>query len=259
MREGRDNGFEFGDDGLIALNMGSDHVAEHETGIREILNTLGVPTNDKVWGLKRRVITKAPEGFLLWMEGHADKPQEDRGRPKRVKCAGFHLSHYGEAWMPKMVSGKNGLYTTWAQNAFAAYSVEEKGISRLRELYDAFEVHNVAIWLGGGAVFQNPGLVLAIATRLPPKVLADWLKYDEAQYHLKEDAKATGIEEKLKAAGKAYFALSPKRIDGKLMFWLNPMDQHLYNSGWFTVGELEQWTEGKWTVMKLLTRKGGAR
>ena len=251
MKEGRDNGFEFGSDGLIALSLGSDSYAEHETGIASILGAFGVPQDEKVFGRPRRVITKCPDG-LMWSEGRG-KNSED----KTVKICGFHMGYYGEAWIPSAIRSENGLYTAWDQKNFCAYSCDERNIRRLRELYDAFEVRNVAIWMGGGHVFKNPGLVLAIATRLPSAVIMKWQKLDELNYRTKEEMRASGIEEKLAKAGKRYFALSPKKNDeGKLIFWLNPMEQNIHEAGWFTLSDLEEWAENKGKVMKSRSRSG---
>jgi hypothetical protein len=70
--------------------------------------------------------------------------------------------------------------------------------------------------------------------------------------------KDTKIEEKIKKADLRYFALSPRwcndgektRTKYPIVFWLNPHDQHIYNSGWFTVEELEQWISKTGPVLK---------
>lgn len=83
-------------------------------------------------------------------------------------------------------------------------------------------------------------------------------------------AKVTGIENRIArrrdSAGKggryfpdySYFALVPAWVGDKkrqdtshgVYFWLNPMHQDRYNSGWFTVEELDEWLEGRGPVMK---------
>lgn len=35
-----------------------------------------------------------------------------------------------------------------------------------------------------------------------------------------------------------------------IVFWLNPWEQRIHHSGWFTVEELELWAENKGPVMK---------
>jgi hypothetical protein len=38
-------------------------------------------------------------------------------------------------------------------------------------------------------------------------------------------------------------------MDGEVRFWLNPVDQDLYKTGWFTIDELIAWTRDRGTVM----------
>ena len=60
-----------------------------------------------------------------------------------------------------------------------------------------------------------------------------------------------GIHDKLRKAGKEFFALSPRwakdvrtsKTAYPVVYWLNPMHQNIYNYGYFTVEELEQWID----------------
>ncbi|NWG20775.1 MAG: hypothetical protein HXY39_10660 [Chloroflexi bacterium] len=38
-------------------------------------------------------------------------------------------------------------------------------------------------------------------------------------------------------------------MDGEIRFWLNPMDQELYRSGWFSIDDLIAWTHNHGPVM----------
>ena len=38
-------------------------------------------------------------------------------------------------------------------------------------------------------------------------------------------------------------------MEGEIRFWLNPVDQDLYNSGWFSIDELIAWTHNLGVVM----------
>lgn len=61
----------------------------------------------------------------------------------------------------------------------------------------------------------------------------------------------TGIHEKLKTAGKRYYALAPRRAeDGSVQFWLNPCEQNKYNYGWFNLDQLSQWAENTGPIVK---------
>lgn len=67
------------------------------------------------------------------------------------------------------------------------------------------------------------------------------------------------VKQELKKAGKDWFALSPNTLDEEgmesrstkypLIYWLNPYEQKIHNYGWFTVEELELWTEDKGPIM----------
>jgi hypothetical protein len=38
-------------------------------------------------------------------------------------------------------------------------------------------------------------------------------------------------------------------MDGEVRFWLNPRDQELYNSGWYTIDQLIEWSHNRGAVM----------
>ena len=38
-------------------------------------------------------------------------------------------------------------------------------------------------------------------------------------------------------------------LDGEIRFWLNPVDQHSYNVGWFSIDELVQWANDMGPVL----------
>jgi hypothetical protein len=78
-------------------------------------------------------------------------------------------------------------------------------------------------------------------------------RVDEDAYNLKNAAKATGIEDYLKAKWRRWFALSPRWANEEkteVKFWLNPMDQHIYEAGWYSVEQLMEWVEDRGPVMK---------
>jgi hypothetical protein len=114
------------------------------------------------------------------------------------------------------------------------------------------------MWIGGGGVFQNGGLVLAIASKMPADKKQTMYDLDANHDKLLKASRKTGIEERLQKANKKYFALSPrwaekdKELTTKfpVVYWLNPFEQHLNNHGWYTVEQLDQWIEGKGPIPK---------
>lgn len=90
-------------------------------------------------------------------------------------------------------------------------------------------------------------------SRVAPQVRADVLATDREHKRLLAAAAATGIEQRLKAAKRGWYALSPGWVDERkqeVHFFLNPMEQPRYNHGWFTVAELDAWAAGHGPVMK---------
>ena len=64
-------------------------------------------------------------------------------------------------------------------------------------------------------------------------------KHDEEQYFLEQKVKESGIKERLQKANKKYQSLSARIDNDNLKFWLNPVEQGLFNYGWFTVEDLD--------------------
>lgn len=224
---------------LIGVSLGADFCSEHEWGIADTRCALGM--SDDAFGLERRRIRNAEpvrwveEGKFsgLWMP----PPHSSNTKPNNVSAY------------------KSDMWCGWSGSDFGAFGFTPKVSAALKKIYDAVKAGDGALWLGGGGVFQNAGLAVAIASALPAGTAEQWEKADRDAFELKRDAAATGIEERLRKAGKDFFALSPSRTKRGLLFWLNPMQQHENNHGWFTVEELDQWIAGKGPVPKKQTEK----
>lgn len=245
MRTGYKNGLLFGtNDEVVAVNLGADYCAEHEWGIKGLKRDFGLSDDESKFGIVRRAATQVPKSFE-WYHGVTGKGKT------ATKFAGF--------WSPPTWSqkpepynvnfyGDGKLYTAWDEKEFAVFSNDPDTLVHLKEIFDAFHENpiNVAIWLGGGGVFQNAGLAIAIKSRLEPEVLQAWHKTDKERYEIKEEVLKTGIEDRLKQAKRGYYALSPRReADGSLVFWLNPTEQNSNKAGWFTIKDLDDWIAGK--------------
>lgn len=167
----------------------------------------------------------------------------------------------------------------WDGRGFAITAYSEAAKTFLRDLRAAFIAGDVAAWIGGGhdASFSRGGLIIAIASRVPEETRRTMLEDDKDAARLEKAAEATGIRKRLQQArqnsGKpvalppyGYFALSPRWVknfrrmdDDKpladstahpVFFWLNPYRQSEFNTGWFTVEELDQWIAGTGPVVK---------
>jgi hypothetical protein len=247
-----------GDKGLLlGINLSSDFCAEHEWGIRRLKETFGIPEGISIYGLPARRITVVPSG-LRWVEFNStyfmSKRDVENGRAekvgdKKLSNAGFvYHAWYGEE-PERLVKNTelhgHGLRTAWSEGDLAAVSSDIDDIEALRAIFAELEKPNAVLTFGEKRPFDNPGLVIAIADRLPAEVLDMWYNYDKAYHELRQEVAATHIEDLLKSAGKRYYALSPRRQeDGSIKFWLNPQEQQANNFGWFTLQDLTDWAKG---------------
>ena len=229
---------------VVAVSFGAGGCAEHEWGIKELLEDFGVPEpSPQAIGLARRAATAVP-GHMSWQE--AGKYGSGIYCPKRP--------WRGDPPPKPDLSRYNAspLYTAWDASSFAVYSTDKKTIADLKKVFDALQRKDGAIWLGGSTLpFSYAVLVVGIASQLPDAVLRAWEEADTTAIKLKEATLATGIEAKLTAAGLRYSALSPAFAkDGSLIFWLNPCDQRTHQYGWVTLRDLEEWILGEGKCMK---------
>lgn len=246
---------------VIGLNLGADYCAEHEWGISSILLYFGI--NPGV-GLESRIMTKLPNERLTVIDDVKKKKTGKTVLTFNDYSALSDPTKVPDIFKMRNVKGEfNRLQTAWDEKSFGicAHSPEDR--ENLRKLIEAFKVNDVAIWLGGGGVFQNAGLVMVIASKVPSESKAVMKEVDEDVLALKNADLATGIKEELKTAGKGYYALSPKwaneikstkdgeiKTEFNVIYWLNPMNQSEYNYGWFTVEQLKQWAKNEGPCIK---------
>ena len=271
MRRGNDSGLLFDGSTFVGVNLGADFTSEHECGIKDIRQAFGMPDPDdsSIVGLPRRTVTRSPDsvffdergdeawlvaGVTVW--GKTDEEKLARARE-------FYMQDRGELMLHGGYRGrdKDTLATAWDEKSFGIHVRGKENIAHLKTLRDALAKNDAAIWRGGGHVFQNAGLVVAIASRVPAEGAKKMKDADEDYIKLKKAAAKTGIADRLKKAGKRYYALSPRWADlistrdgdvktaHKVMFWLNPMEQEIHNAGWFTVEQLDEWAQNKGPVM----------
>lgn len=254
MRRGNDNGIVFNEDGSLAgVSLGADFTAEHEIGIKGIRRRFGM--NDDAVGIQKRTITKPS---IKWYEKEIDE---------KVKIAGFtsyfdgwdgedcsvdqafrvgeirepHTTSYGKT--KATLYGK--LQTAWDENHFCAFSAAPEEQEHLQTIFQAIQHLDAVIMLAGGGVWQNSGLTIGILSAIPEHLKEKLRTSDLENIRMKKEFEATGIEARLTAAGKRWFALSPRfKEDGSLVAWLNPMEQQKNNFGWFTVADFDAWIAG---------------
>ena len=241
--------------------LGFDFAAEHEGGIAQLRGKFGIDAS--LIGVGARTITRLPAKFG-YHEAPAvsligiDNNWEDHANDSRYTQFMRQRCTEGESLARIPVCG------TWSNIGFLAAILRNK-TDFPQELYQAFLRHDIVIWqVGRRGPFDGSGLCIGIRSLLPESVARLWWTGDVNRICLQGAADQTGIAERLRTAGRGWFALSPKwsqelvsiyrgqvKTRYPVVFYLNPHEQHRYNSGWFTVEELDQWAEGTGPVMKV--------
>lgn len=267
MRRGYDGDFLTDGDNLVGVSLGSDFTSEHEWGIKKLLKNFGINRNESQFGIEARKITKIPDRLIhsakkdesyliLPHDTYSEKFTEENiwVKKKQHGCISSELNLYKPRNIPNREPelGKT-FVTAWDSETFGIHVKGEDFQKKLEKIYQAFLVKDIAIWLGGhDNPFQNSGLILGIASQVPKIHKQTMYDSDKDYFELKQSASATGLEDFLKKAGKGFFSLSPKWKDKEtktIHWWLNPLEQQIYNSGWFSEEDLRLWVEDKGPVM----------
>ena len=255
------------EDKFIGINLGADFVAEHEFGIKDIRRMFGM--NDKKNGIDRRTATVFPENAILFRKGkkHSVLIADERlassytqSYRERLESKEFgkelekgHLKGFGlDIYEPyRDEDERQTIATSWDGDSFGIMVTADKS-DMLEQLYNAMKTKDFSIWTGGGGVFRNAGLVVAIRSLLPKEGLKVMLDADLNKKKLEKADAKTGIKKKLAKAGKRYYCCEASWAEGKkydtkhkVIYFLNPCEQHKTNFGWVTVEDLEEWCEDK--------------
>lgn len=253
---------------FCGVNLGSDFTSEHEWGIDGIKASFGVNNTIKkrmpgsrlfsfifkektvqLFGIDARKMTTRPNGFTVLNKdgvrgiGHYD----------------WNYDNLADRWFGsymkdavRLIKDKDLAFVAWWSSK--GFFIASRDTSKLDAIMQAIVDKDLAFILGSRKVFSNGGLILAIASKLDRDVLDELEDGDRDYYEVLKASDASGIHEILKKSNKTYYALSPswRRVSGQreLVFWLNPANQHLYNSGWYSVDELKQWAQDEGPIMK---------
>lgn len=271
--------------------LGADFCAEHEFGIKRLREMLGIIDREKadrtkVFGAKRYKVNSVNPANLWFKQLRSrseavlicsphigdDWYAEKRAKLERMSfnnlCANFELQIY----KPFGDDEERKLVTAWDQSSFGIHVKGKEGVDYLKKLHQALLDDDVVVYLGVPPLpsFANSSLNLMICSNIPREGLVQMESCDKETWELQRDAEKTGIEKKIKKAGLKFYALSPRRglLESRvshgdvppskhdIMFWLNPLEQNVFNSGWFTVEELEEWTRGEGPVVKTKQKQG---
>jgi len=265
-RQGNGPVFWVEDDVFIGASLGSDYCAEHEWGITDLKNDYEIPClkpeDDSLIGIERRrtrlcspklEYIEFEDGAVLQHHHYGFVRDTEKPRPKLLEK---YLTDEGVFWR-----AKDELVGSWDGDDFLLGAKKEHE-DKLRQLFDAFKSKDIIMYLGGGGVFKNSGLVLAVASQIPEKLVTEWEDIDRDTGRLYRAFRATKIEDILAKAGRRYFALSPrwytddKTGEKKVHCWLNPMEQQDNNFGWYTIDELKDWADNSGPIPKKKKNKG---
>jgi len=231
---------------LIGVGLGSDFCAEHEWGIKKLKNRFKI--DDTKDGIEKRAITtsnvfagdfiyeKTKYYFLTSYENKYCKDEKDyKNRIRR---------YLGVLQYDKEIT------SAWDEEDFV-FAVKDKSIRDL--IKESFDNLDILIFLGGRGPFNNGSLNIVIKSRFPEEEAETMLQSDLSYKRLIKAVEKTGIVEKLKKAGKGYHALSPKwkdETEKEIIYWLNPYEQNVNNSGWVTEKDLHDWIKNKGVIIK---------
>ena len=257
---------------FFGFNLGADYCAEHEWGLSELRSVFR--TQDEKLGIEKRIITRLPEELKYRRGRSGKKPIPDlfaivskhnwEGfQEDPVNKWGYYRELEDYVWKDKPPTEFTG---AWSGRDFGIGAYSDQAKARLETLVQAFEKKDIAFWIGGtgGNPFARGGLCFAIVSKIPKRHLQTMLEADIDAEKLKKADDETGIKPLLEKAGKRFYALSPRwkadrfkelKTKHPVVYWLNPMDQHLYNHGWYSVEQLEEWAANKGPIME--KRKNG--
>jgi hypothetical protein len=237
------------DDSLAGIALGSDATAEHEWGVKPMKQAFGLDESKD--GIERRIIHTLPDDLRIISDKDFDA----------IFLTGGKHHRQAEDWLKDYELRRRGddtLVCAWDEKSFGIVAYGAKDRVYLAALWLAFQRKDIAFWTQIGVFHSGGGLIFGIVSKISDEHKKAALDNDLDIKKMNRIADSTGIEKKLKAAGKNWHSLSPRWIKDfkektsrfQVIFWLNPCEQHLNNCGWFTVEELEQWIEGTGPIPK---------
>ena len=269
---------------FMGIALGFDFCAEHERGAKDLMRALEVDSSQL--GFDAIVAHRAPP-VVRWEERRVRKPAKSNHQsykkevdPDKLHEAVLYIAAHAYARsqdqdlfeLATQQLGKlndmrwhaynpdrDDLDVAWSESEAIIRVRGRENIALLSQVREAIQNVDLVFNAPAAAGFtrRDGGLALGIASRFDEAYRAQMLQDDLAARRLAAAAQACGLEERLRAAGKTYYALSPAWLDEAteqgLKFFLNPANlrgQPPANFGWFTLGELEAWSRNEGIVLK---------
>jgi hypothetical protein len=240
----------FNDEKFAGICLGAESCTEHESGCQPLERAFGIPealTRDNL-GLAARSVSIVPKELMYCRFGTVSylvySREVWRWSEKYLNAVDPFL-HLVRPQVGHAVSG------AWDEDSFIIRIPDDKD-DMLKQLFDALRANDAVIFVIGGT-WVGVGLHIGIKSRVPVEVARDCEKADKKYLDLKDAVAASGIKERLKAAGKEYYGLKPRWIDDAqtgFKLFLCPKDQQRYEMNWFTVADLDAWIRDEGPVLK---------
>lgn len=239
---------------LIGICMGADAATEHECGIADILDAFSGKKPNPYAKLNKAELYKKPPPFgvdarkVSVIPSSFDWFEKDGIQGFSFGCGTPHW--YLDRARIRLEDPDKSLVCAWSWNAFLCMANKAEDVEKLQVIYKAIKKKDAVFKIAPGFLVAR-GLCILIASKLPKDVTQKWHDDDAERWNNEKAFWETGIEDELRAAGKKWFALSRYHEfdDGQWRVWLNPMEQHIHNFGWFTIPELKQWAQNTGPVM----------
>lgn len=267
---------------VVGFCLGHSFCAEHEFGAKRIKQLLNISVEDHPVGLEGRM-SKAPvDADRLVFGEYQDIRTERIGPGKAVKdkekaaflicatrwqmddmrsamaegkskreviestSAQFYLGKSSKRYNPE----RDDIAVSWSgESGFAINVRGEPNIQKLKEIHAAILNGDICMTELTANSFLRKSGALGIYSRIPQEIKESVRVADLERDRILQKVKDSGIEKRLKAAGKGWYALTPdEQSDGSLRFYLNPTEQHINAYGWFTIEDLDDWIRGKGPV-----------
>lgn len=247
-------------DGRIGVVMCADYCAEHEWGIRDLRNRLGLDGSN---GIDGRRIWRPEELYLSVVNGRTFFG---------TRC------HYTEC-AHRDARVVDGLTSEWDERDFLISAPTGTDDARLlEEIGQAANDGQAFLQMYSSSnPFGRGGLAIGLIDRIPQEQKDRLLAIDQQAEALA--AAWEPVKQELdrlldkpvlhqlhrKYASKydhqrklGYFYLGPKQLEDRpvegsrypFRLWLNPQEQQIYAHGWYTVEQIKQWARGEGPVIE---------
>lgn len=268
---------------LEGFGLSADYCAEHEWGISDMKEAFGCDPQAEA-GMPRRKIHNTHVTTWRYKRGNMDVALTHFFQDENFAVLFGNCDRMAEIYETLTKKGKTltqmieesdfssdlrpPFFRDEDWDVAAAWDGKEFGIvvpasnaALLKELKEHFDNKNIVIMMGGRETpFENPGLVFAVADRLPQEMIDAWREGDLDHERLMKRHEEIGIEAELKEtwgadwkSGCRWHALSPRwkfeeshfETEYDVIYWLNPLGQEDNLFGWVTVEDLRLWKLGR--------------